>query len=274
MRLDKFIFEYYKLKSRSYAEMLVKTGKVRVNGETVLKPAYEVDVRFVNVKICEDEGYASQGAYKLEEAFRVFPAVNVEGKTTADIGCSNGGFTDYMLRCGAKSVLAVDVADCSLDKRLVGDERVTFLKCNARYLPEDLEKVDFVCSDVSFISLKLIMGGIFGLLKEEGECVLLVKPQFELTRDSLSKKGIVLDIRDREKALASVVEKAKLTGFEILGVTESPIRYENKNIEYLLYMKKSKNFQPVSVAAETDGTTSAIERLDSAIDRIQTPPWF
>ena len=136
------------------------------------------------------------------------------------------------------SVLAVDVADCDLPDRILEDNRVTFLQCNARDLPIS-DKMDFVCSDVSFISLKHILPSIHKLLKVGGKAVVLIKPQFELDKSALSKKGIVLNEKDRQKAINYVKGYAISSGFEILGQSTSPIFYENKNIEYLLYLGKS-----------------------------------
>lgn len=235
MRLDIYVQQKFQLKSRTYAENLVRTGGVSVDGKVVKKPSFCV-TEDSKVEISSDEGYASQGAYKLEEAFRVFP-ISVENKRTADIGCSNGGFTDCMLRRGAKSVLAIDISECALDERLLESGKVTFLRANARALPE-LERVEFCCSDVSFISLTLVLPEIYKLLEEEGEAVVLIKPQFELDRSALSKSGIVKEEKLRKMAVDRVVNAAIGVGFTVKGIEQSPIRYEQKNIEYLLWIKK------------------------------------
>lgn len=235
MRLDKYIQDKFNLKSRTYAENLVKTGRVLLNGKTALKSSLDVD-DCDKVEIVNDENYASQGAYKLEKAFEVFP-IDVNGKICADIGCSNGGFTDCLLRHGAKHVLAVDVADCALDEKLLNSGKVTFLKANARQLPP-LEQVDFLCSDVSFISLTYVLKSMYDLLKIDSFAVVLIKPQFELDKSALTKSGIVLDEKLRKRAVENVKNFAISVGFEVLDVATSPIRYENKNVEYLLYLKK------------------------------------
>ena len=134
MRLDKFLQTEFGLRSRTYAENLILRGRVAVNGRQILKPAADV-AESDKVEILSDEDYASQGAYKIEEAHRVF-GFAVSGLDCADIGCSNGGFTDFLLRHGAKSVLAVDVGECALPEKLSGDPRVTFLRANARELPQ------------------------------------------------------------------------------------------------------------------------------------------
>lgn len=210
---------------------------MKVGGRVILKPSYDVDDE-AEIEIISDEGYASQGAYKLIEGLKVF-GVNVKGKDAIDIGCSNGGFTDVLLRGGVKSVLAVDVADCALPPEILSDDRVTFLKANARDLT--VTPVDFACTDVSFISLKLILPTIFNALKQGGECIALIKPQFELGKSALNKKGIVLSEKDRQKAIEMVKGYALECGFVVLGVTQSPVFYDNKNKEYLLFVKKPQN---------------------------------
>lgn len=236
MRIDKYIQDKFNLKSRTYAENLIKTGSVLLRGKVVTKSSLHVGEND-DIEIVNDENYASQGAYKLEKAFDDF-SLDVNGKNCADIGCSNGGFTDCLLRHGAKHVLAVDVADCALDSKLLESGKVDFLKANARELPKILEKVDFLCSDVSFISLKYVLQSMFDLLKNGGEAVVLVKPQFELDKSALTKSGIVTDEKLRKRAVESVKSYAISVGFEILDLSISPIRYENKNVEYLLYLKK------------------------------------
>lgn len=236
MRIDKYIQDKFNLKSRTYAENLIKTGSVLLRGKVVTKSSLDVGEND-DIEIVNDENYASQGAYKLEKAFDDF-SLDVNGKNCADIGCSNGGFTDCLLRHGAKHVLAVDVADCALDAKLLESGKVDFLKANARELPKILEKVDFLCSDVSFISLKYVLQSMFDLLKNGGEAVVLVKPQFELDKSALTKSGIVTDEKLRKRAVESVKSYAISVGFKILDLSISPIRYENKNVEYLLHLKK------------------------------------
>lgn len=235
MRLDKYLQEVYELRSRTYAENLIKTGSVFVNGNTVIKPAF--DVADGDVIEVVDDDYASQGAYKLEEAFCKF-SLDVSGKICADIGCSNGGFTDCLLRHGASLVYAVDVAECALRSELINSGKVNFIRANARNLPESFPLVDFVCSDVSFISLKLVLPEIYRILKEGGEAVVLVKPQFELEKSALNKSGIVASDKLRNRALLSVRSFAGTLGFKVLNEGVAPIRYQNKNIEYLLHLIK------------------------------------
>lgn len=235
MRLDLFTLEKFGLRSRTYAENLILRGCVRVNGRTVKKPSFDVGEEDC-VELARDEGFASQGAYKLAEAKRVF-GFSAEGLDCADIGCSNGGFTDVLLRDGAASVLAVDVGECALPRHIAEDERVTFLRANARELPPSSDR-DFLTADLSFISLKLVLPVFYGMLREGGHAVVLIKPQFEAGKGALSKKGIVLSERDRRHAVEEVRAFAETCGFEVKGIAPSPVVYEDKNREYLMYLKK------------------------------------
>lgn len=231
MRLDNFITEKFSLASRSKAANLIKKGAVFINGKTVTKAGAEVtdadDVKII------DEGYASLGAYKLEKAAAVF-GLSFSDKVAADVGASNGGFTDFMIKNGAKTVYAVDVAECQLPIWLKNNPNVVVRdKINARYLTEEVlgEKVDFVTVDVSFISLKLVLLPIKSVLKEDGKIVALIKPQFEIGHRA-SKSGIVTSVSDRLKAVSEVVEFAKSIGLGLLDVCAVPRFFENKNVEY------------------------------------------
>lgn len=235
MRLDKYIQAKFNLKSRTYAENLIKTGNVFVDGKVATKAGEDVS-ESSEVKIIDNQNFASQGAYKLEKAFEEWN-IDVQGKSCADIGCSNGGFTDCLLRRGAKNVLAIDVGECALGKSLLDSGKVVFLRANARELPP-LEQVDFLCSDLSFISLKHVLGSMYSLLKDGGQAVVLVKPQFELDKSALNKNGIVKSEKLRKIALDNVKNYVIDCGFTISGETQSPVRYENKNVEYLLLLKK------------------------------------
>lgn len=235
MRLDKYLASAFNLRSRTYAENLLKRGAVTVNGITETRPACEIDENNPpTVEIVSDEDFASLGAYKLQKAFDEF-GLSVEGADCADIGCSNGGFTDLLLRRGARSVLAVDVGECALDARLLDGGRVEFLRANARELPP-LPKKDFVCADVSFISVTLILHSLRGLLSDAGKAVVLVKPQFELGRAALDKRGIVKSEKLSLTALDAVKKAASEKGFEVAGATEIPRLFDNKNTEYLLLL--------------------------------------
>ena len=168
MRLDKHLQEVEGVRSRTYAASLVERGLVTVNGEVAHKVSREVS-EGDRVEILSDDAFASRGAYKLKKAHEEF-AFDAENLDCADIGCSNGGFTDLLLRLGARSVLAVDVGECALPEGLVNDPRVAFLRANARF-PIPAPPKDFVVADLSFISLSLVMPTIYSLLKEGGRMI-------------------------------------------------------------------------------------------------------
>ncbi len=238
MRLDSFITEKFNLKSRTYANRIIKDGLVSVDSKTVTQPSKEIIGTEV-VELIKKEAFASFGGEKLKKAIEHFN-ISVTNKFCVDIGCSNGGFTDCLLKNGASKVIAVDVGECALPNELLCDSRVSFIKFNARNLSLDQTKnpADFVCLDCSFISLKLLLKSVCDVLKEGGEAVLLIKPQFEVGKKALSKNGIVTDKKAEEFAVVSIEEFAKNIGFIICGITESPKKDTDKNTEYLLYVKK------------------------------------
>lgn len=236
MRLDKYVSEKFDLPSRTAAANLIKTGAVAVNGRVEKKTSFDVS-EGASVAITDDNNYASQGAYKLAEAHKAF-GFDVRGAKCADIGCSNGGFTDLLLRLGASEVACVDVGECALPDCLLSSGKVEFFRANARELPFSNDTFDFICVDLSFISLTLVLGEIYRVLKRAGFAVALVKPQFEAGKQALNKQGIVTDEKPRLRALEKVKSFAAETGFELIGETEAPIRFRNKNVEYLLFFKK------------------------------------
>ncbi len=181
MRLDKYIFENFSLKSRTFAENLIIKGKVKVDGVVCVKPSFEVSKDNL-VEVDDKNEFASLGGDKLQKAITVFN-LDLTDKKCVDIGASNGGFTDCMLRAGAKSVYAVDVAESALPASLINDGRVVVRdNLSARAITDkDVDgKCDFLSIDVSFISLKLVIPACFALLDESGVAVTLIKPQFEL----------------------------------------------------------------------------------------------
>ena len=183
--------------------------------------------------------YVSRGGLKLEKAINNFD-FDLNGKITMDIGASTGGFTDCMLQNGAQKVYAVDVGYGQLDWKLRGDPRVVCMeRTNARYLTHEQipQELDFASVDVSFISLGLILPALDGLLSPEGEAVCLVKPQFEAGREKVGKKGVVRDPAVHLEVLEAFLRHAKENHFTVLGITYSPIRGPEGNIEYLGYLR-------------------------------------
>lgn len=238
MRLDLYLVEKGLAASRTRAANLIKLGGVTVDGKVVDKPAYEVasddEVVFNDVI-----GFASLGGLKLEEAITRL-SVPVRG-VAVDIGASNGGFTDCLLRHGASHVYAVDVGECALPPELANDSRVTVMdNTNARTLtPADFPgALDMAVCDVSFISITLILPVIASLLKAGGHAVVLVKPQFEVGRKGLTKSGLVKDDKTRLLALKSVKACAESVGLKVAGECEVPKLFADKNVEYLLHLTK------------------------------------
>jgi 23S rRNA (cytidine1920-2'-O)/16S rRNA (cytidine1409-2'-O)-methyltransferase len=177
----------------------------------------------------------------------------VEGTVAMDIGASTGGFTDVLLRSGARHVYAIDVGYGQLDWRLRNDPRVTVMeRTNARYLTHEQipDELDFASIDVSFISLRLILPAVNGLLREGGHVACLVKPQFEAGREKVGKKGVVRDASVHREVLENFLIHAKESGFTVLDITYSPIRGPEGNIEFLSEIRKSDN--PSAGITDTD----------------------
>lgn len=240
-RLDVLLVERGLQESRQRAQAAIMSGEVFVAGQRVDKPGTavaedaEVEVRGATL------AYVSRGGLKLEKAMATFP-IDLTGAVCADIGASTGGFTDCMLQNGAARVYAVDVGYGQLAWKLRSDPRVVCLeRTNARYLTSEQipEPLDFASIDVSFISLKLIFPALYGLLKENGHVACLIKPQFEAGREKVGKKGVVRDPKVHLEVLEHFLEHAKESNFTVLGITYSPIRGPEGNIEYLGYLEKS-----------------------------------
>lgn len=237
MRLDVYLTEKGLCKSRTAAQSLIKSGGVSVNGKTCEKPSFEIS-ESDNVEITGEQlRYVGRGGLKLEGAIAAFE-LDINGLVCLDIGSSTGGFTDCMLQNGAAKVYAVDVGTDQLDEKLRCDNRVISMEqtdIRTALLPED---VDFVGTDVSFISLKQVIPHINRLLKSGGTAVTLIKPQFEAGRKALTKKGVVKDEKDRRRVVEDISGFAQQCGFEVVGITQSPIHGGDGNIEYLMYIKK------------------------------------
>ncbi len=258
IRLDMYIKDSMNI-SRQKARELIEAGNVTVNGRQVLKPAFKISENDI-VKTESTENvlkYVGRGGYKLEKAVNEF---NVEIKGVCiDIGASTGGFTDCMLQKGAEKVYAVDVGSAQLAEKLKNDKRVISME-NTDIRTAEIEKADFISCDVSFISLKKILEKISELLKDEGVCVFLIKPQFEAGRENLSKKGIVKNPKIHKKVIRDVTECAVENGLYVKAVTFSPIRGGDGNIEYLALADK-KNGYMISLQDIDDVVESAFERL-------------
>lgn len=240
-RLDVLVFEAGLAESREKAKALIMEGIIYVDNQKADKPG----MTYPDTVALELRGnklrYASRGGLKLEKALLVFP-IDLNGKTTMDIGASHGGFTDCMLQNGASKVYAVDVGYGQLVWKLRNDERVVNLeRTNIRYITKDQvpDELDFFSVDVSFISLCLVLPAARPLLRDGGEAVCLIKPQFEAGRENVGKKGVVRDKKVHVQVIRKITDFCLENGFSIAGMDYSPIKGPEGNIEYLAYLKKS-----------------------------------
>lgn len=238
-RLDVAMTEQGLAESRQKAQAIIMAGQVYVNGQKVDKagaPVAEDAVIEVRGKTLR---YVSRGGLKLEKAMANWP-ISLEGAVCADIGASTGGFTDCMLQNGATKVYSVDVGYNQLDYRLRTHPQVVCMeRTNARYLTREQipEELDFFSVDVSFISLNLILPPLRPLMREGGQAVCLVKPQFEAGKDKVGKKGVVRDPAVHLEVLEHFLEHAANAGFGVKDITFSPIKGPEGNIEYLGYLQ-------------------------------------
>lgn len=258
-RLDVLLVEQGLAESRQKAQAVIMAGSVFVDNQRVDKPGTAVP----NSAHIEVRGhvlpYVSRGGLKLEKAMKAWP-LTLTDHICADIGASTGGFTDCMLQNGAKKVYAVDVGYGQLDWKLRGDERVVCMeRTNARYLTHEQipEALDFASVDVSFISLRLILPVLDALLSPKGEAVCLIKPQFEAGREKVGKKGVVRDPAVHREVLEGFLTYAKENHFTVLGITYSPIRGPEGNIEYLGYLRHGEvtpgSYDLAAIVAESHG---------------------
>ncbi len=239
-RLDVAIAERGLAESRQKSQALIMAGEVYVNGQRQLKAGLSVSENdVIEVRTKKPLRYVSRGGLKLEKAVGLWP-IDLNGKICADIGASTGGFTDCMLQNGARLVYAVDVGYNQLDWRLRTHPQVVCMeRTNARYLTEEQipEPLDFFSVDVSFISLNLILPALRSLIKEGGQAVCLVKPQFEAGKEKVVKKGVVRDPVVHLEVLERFLSYAVQADFTVRDVTFSPIKGPEGNIEYLGYLQ-------------------------------------
>lgn len=239
-RLDILLVEKGLVTGRDKAKGFIMAGQVYVNQQKADKPGDEVDENSLVELRGDTLAYVSRGGLKLEKAMAEFP-IDLEGTVCMDIGASTGGFTDCMLQNGAAKVYAVDVGYGQLAWKLRSDERVVVLeRTNIRYVTEKEvpEALDFASVDVSFISLSLVLPVAYTLLRDSGEMVCLIKPQFEAGRDKVGKKGVVRELSTHLEVVKRIVAAVAAMGFCAKGLTYSPIKGPEGNIEYLLYLQK------------------------------------
>ena len=260
-RLDVLVCEHNPQLSKSRAQAVIMSGQVFVDNQKETKcgamfPEDTVpEIRGASLK------YVSRGGLKLEKAMECFP-INLEGKVCMDIGASTGGFTDCMLQNGASKVYAVDVGKGQLDWKLRNDERVVVMeKTNIRFVTEaDIpEKLNFASIDVSFISLTLVVPVAVSLLDDRKEIVMLIKPQFEAGREKVGKKGVVKDKTTHEEVIEKIVDHVHEQGLVVKGLSFSPVKGPEGNIEYLLYAGAGEQEVPFFVS---DTVEQAHEELN------------
>ncbi len=237
-RLDVLLVTKGFFETREKARKNIMAGLVFVDGIRIDKAGESVKVSS-QIEVKGDAiPYVSRGGLKLEKAMKEF-SMHLEGKVCMDVGASTGGFTDCMLKNGASKVFAVDVGYGQLAWQLRNDPRVECMeRTNIRYVKlEDIgQMLDFASIDVSFISLRLVLPAVKSMLKECGEIIALIKPQFEAGRDKVGKKGVVRDKKVHEEVINNIIRFAIENGFTVKGITFSPIKGPEGNIEYLIYL--------------------------------------
>ncbi len=240
IRLDSYLTDHNLAPSREKAKALIMAGVVFVDNQkcdkagTFVTEKQTIEVRGGELK------YVSRGGLKLEKAMQSFP-IDLNDCVCMDIGASTGGFTDCMLQNGAKKVFSVDVGYGQLAWKLRCDDRVINMeRTNIRYVTkEDIgEELDFASIDVAFISLKLVLPVAFSLLKDGGCVVALIKPQFEAGKEKVGKKGVVREQATHMEVVRAIYDFSIDAGFGVLGLSFSPIKGPEGNIEYLIYLQK------------------------------------
>ena len=263
-RLDVLLTEQLYAETRSKAQAIIMAGQVYVNGQKADKPgvSYEENVQIeVRGQTCP---YVSRGGLKLEKALRDF-GVKPEGFVCSDSGASTGGFTDCLLQQGASKVFAIDVGYGQLDWKIRSDPRVVVMeRTNIRYVtPEDLgEPLDLSVIDVSFIGLEIVLPTIKTLLKPEaGQVLCLIKPQFEAGKENVGKKGVVRDAAIHKMVLDNFVALVAGLDFKILGLTFSPVKGPEGNIEFLGHLSLD------NVEGIRPDTALVVEQAHAALDK-------
>lgn len=239
-RIDSLLVIKGKVSSREKARQLIMSGNVCVNYKIVDKPGKQVPFDADIIINQPDYPYVSRGGLKLEKAIKHFN-IDLKGKIAIDVGASTGGFTDCLLQHGASFVYAIDVGYGQLDLKLRNDNRVQAMeRTNIRYVKPELfnNKADLITIDVSFISLDKVLPAIIPLMKEYGQIIALIKPQFEAGRKYICKGGVVKDPMIHQEVIKKIIETSKNLGLSIMGITFSPIKGPAGNIEYFMLLDK------------------------------------
>ena len=265
-RLDTLLVDLGLCPSRQQAQRLIQAGEVTVNQEKIDKVGTEVDIT-AQIQIKERPPFVSRGGEKLAKALEFF-AISVADRICLDGGISTGGFTDCLLQSGAKQVYGVDVGYGQVDWKIRNDQRVILKeRTNLRQLqpeelyPENAIFADLVVVDVSFISLTKILPAVWRLTQAPREAVLLVKPQFEVGKSRVGKKGVVRDFNDQGDAIFNVMKGALELGWKYQGLTWSPITGQAGNIEYLLWLGMEREIIPPTLAAIQEITKQVMQEF-------------
>jgi 23S rRNA (cytidine1920-2'-O)/16S rRNA (cytidine1409-2'-O)-methyltransferase len=241
MRLDQLLVTKELVESRVRAQALIMAGQVKVDDQVVTKASAMINICSLLAVKNEIFPYVSRGGQKLKKALDFF-RIEVKGKTCIDIGASTGGFTDCLLKHGAKLVYAVDVGKGQLDCKLRNDPRVVNIeKTNIRYLEKDSlpETPDLATIDVSFISLEKVLPRAYDLIKITGEIIALIKPQFEAGPQNVGKGGVVRDDEVHKEVIDRITLFSEIQAMEVRGVIESPLKGPAGKKEFLIYLVKS-----------------------------------
>jgi 23S rRNA (cytidine1920-2'-O)/16S rRNA (cytidine1409-2'-O)-methyltransferase len=264
-RLDAELVRRGLARSREDASELIAAGRVTISGRLATKPATAVDPGaplLVKADVA-DENWASRGAHKLIGALAAFPDVMVEGRRCLDAGASTGGFTDVLLRRGAKEVVAVDVGYGQLVWRLQTDERVRLYdRTNVRTLtPEAIGgPAELIVADLSFISLTLVLPALTACAAPGADLVPMVKPQFEVGRERLGAGGVVRDLGHRADAVAGVVRAAGLLGWGLTGVVASPLPGPSGNVEFFVHLRQDAPTDDGAMESGRQAIAEAVEK--------------
>lgn len=271
-RLDAELVRRRLARSREHAAELIASARVTVSGQTAVKAATAVDpvAPLVVKPDAGDEDWASRGAHKLIGALDAFGDVLIRGRRCLDAGASTGGFTDVLLRRGAGEVVAVDVGYGQLIWRLRNDDRVRIHdRTNVRSLTPDFigGRVQLTVSDLSFISLTLVLPALLACTDPDGDLVLMVKPQFEVGRQRLGAGGVVRDPALRADAVAGVVGAAAVMDWGLAGVTASPLPGPSGNVEYFVHLRRGDTQIRPSTSGSIAGELTVHDRIAMAVAR-------
>lgn len=262
IRLDARIFDLGLTESREKAKAFIMAGQVYVNGMKATKAGMTV-VEKDEIEVRGTSEFVSRGGHKLKKAMNSFP-ISLQDKICMDVGASTGGFTDCMLQNGACKVYSVDVGYGQLAWKLRSDSRVVNLeRTNIRYITDEQvpDKINFASVDVSFISLCLVLPAIYPILADDGECVCLIKPQFEAGKEKVGKKGVVRDRNVHSEVIEKIYNFAIEKGFFVAGLDYSPIKGPEGNIEYLIYLKKeAEENADIDIEAVVNASHSELDK--------------